>query len=678
MRSITNMRFFVVLGLFVFIVTPGAYAAEFFVTHAGQSLNEVRQAVREYKKGLPPKESITVWLEKGTYYLDAPVEFDEKDSGSEKFPIIYRSKPGETVSISGGRKVNGFVPVTDEAILSRLESSARPHIVEADLNGWKDVDFGEPVPVFLQGQWPQANNANLLELFYDSKRMPLSRWPNAGYTNIDRAVGPTKITSHRKTGTVEAHFTYFGSRPERWFAEADIYLNGFFFWDWANAFEKIETIDTVTKTIKAAPESPDILHPTPYSFHKYGHRDGQRYFALNLLSEIDSPGEWFFDRNTKKIYFYPPGPLEPQTVELSILPLVLSFNDTSWVTFQDIFIEESRNTLVSIKDGKRVLFAKNTFRNSAGYAVNIERGFNHEIKNSEIKDAGQGGILIRKAGDRLTLTPANHIIDNNVIHHIGVIQSGSPGIVLSKSVGVTISHNELYDMPHNAIKLGGNDHIVEYNEIYNVVKETSDSGAIYIGRDWTERGHIVRYNYFHDLVPIAGGAIQAVYLDDLASGFLIQGNIFHNVQRGILLGGGRDNRIVNNIFSNTNLNVYIDGRGAKPKSSHIQPNGQTMKALLAMPYKKPPWSTRYPQLVNILNEKPGHPLGNLVEHNLFLKSGKLLILPEAEGLIEFNQNFEEGTPNFNTVMKSNFQVDSKSKSLEFGFNQIPFHEIGKY
>lgn len=56
-----------------------------------------------------------------------------------------------------------------------------------------------------------------------------------------------------------------------------------------------------------------------------------------------------------------------------------------------------------------------------------------------------------------------------------------------------------------------------------------------------------------------------------------------------------------------------------------------MKALLAMPYQIPPWSIRYPRLVNILKEKSGHPLENLVEHNIFLNSGKLLVYREAEG-----------------------------------------------
>ena len=672
------MTMYLFLTACVFILTSGVDAADFYVKHAGESLDEVRQAVRVYKRNAPPHEPVTVWLEKGTHYPDTAVKFNEKDSGSEKFPIVYRSKPGEIATISGGRKVVDFVPVTDKTILSRLESHVHSHIVQADLSGWSEVDFGEPIPVLLQGQWPQAGNGNLLELFYDSKRMPLSRWPNEGYTTIGRAVGPTIVTKHRRTGTAEAYFTYVGSRPERWVDETDIYLNGFFFWDWANAFEKIESIDVETKTIKAAVEPPEILHPTPYPFHKYGHRAGQRYFAFNLLSEIDSPGEWYFDRATKTLYFYPPGSLLHHTVELSILPSVLSLTNTSWVTFQDVIVEESRSNMVSVKDGEGITLTNTVLRNSAGYAVKIEGGLNHGVKHSEILDTGKGGIIIKKAGDRLTLTPANHIIDNNAIHHTGAIQPGSPGITLSNSVGITISHNELYEMPHMAIKPGGNDHIIEYNEIFNVVKKTSDSGAVYLGRDWTERGHIVRYNYFHDLVPKVGGAIQAVYLDDLASGFLIHGNVFDNVGRGILLGGGRDNRILNNIFSKTQLDLYIDGRGTRPRYPHKQPKGQSMLRLRAMPYRTPPWSTRYPQLVNILNEKPGHPLGNLVEHNIFLPSGELLILPEAKGLIKFNQNFEERSPNSKTIMKDNFQVDEKSKFLELGFSQIPFHKIGRY
>jgi parallel beta-helix repeat protein len=101
---------------------------------------------------------------------------------------------------------------------------------------------------------------------------------------------------------------------------------------------------------------------------------------------------------------------------------------------------------------------------------------------------------------------------------------------------------------------GSNDHVLEFNEVYRVCTETGDAGAFYIGRDWSQRGSIVRYNYFHDIGTTLQDnrsftAIMGVYLDDQASGITVFGNIFSRVNMGVLLGGGRDNRLENNIFA---------------------------------------------------------------------------------------------------------------------------------
>jgi hypothetical protein len=48
-----------------------------------------------------------------------------------------------------------------------------------------------------------------------------------------------------------------------------------------------------------------------------------------------------------------------------------------------------------------------------------------------------------------------------------------------------------------AIGLGGNEHLIQGNEIHSVCTDTDDVGAFYMGRDYTCRGNIVRYNYFH-------------------------------------------------------------------------------------------------------------------------------------------------------------------------------------
>ena len=46
--------------------------------------------------------------------------------------------------------------------------------------------------------------------------------------------------------------------------------------------------------------------PRPYGIYSF--RKGQRFYFLNLLEELDQPGEWFLDRKTGVLYFWPRPP----------------------------------------------------------------------------------------------------------------------------------------------------------------------------------------------------------------------------------------------------------------------------------------------------------------------------------------------------------------------------------
>lgn len=125
--------------------------------------------------------------------------------------------------------------------------------------------------------------------------------------------------------------------------------------------------------------------------------------------------------------------------------------------------------------------------------------------------------------------------------------------------------------------------------------------------DWTRRGNIIRYNFLHDIYGPGSYGASGVYLDDQYSSALVFGNIFVRVQRAIQLGGGRDNKIFNNIFYNCTQNLYMDCRGMPGFTPH---NEYTMLYNLNLvPYKTSPWSDQYPELVNILNDFPMEPRG---------------------------------------------------------------------
>ena len=93
-----------------------------------------------------------------------------------------------------------------------------------------------------------------------------------------------------------------------------------------------------------------------------------------------------------------------------------------------------------------------------------------------------------------------------------------------------------------------------------------------------------------------------------------------------MIGGGRDIHATGNIFVDCRPAVHIDARGLtwgeriNPKKN---PSWDLVGKLKALPYDKPPWSTKYPKLATILDNNPWAPLGDTFEGNIVL-GGRLL------------------------------------------------------
>ena len=66
-------------------------------------------------------------------------------------------------------------------------------------------------------------------------------------------------------------------------------------------------------------------------------------------------------------------------------------------------------------------------------------------------------------------------------------------------VGQRVRHNLMHDGPHNAIQLGGNDHLIEFNDVHSAVRESDDQGAMELWRNATYRGVVFRYNRFRSV-----------------------------------------------------------------------------------------------------------------------------------------------------------------------------------
>ena len=105
------------------------------------TIERARDEIRRIKAAGMPAGGISVILTGGEYQLSRPVELSAEDSGTQDAPIEYRAKQGDTVKIVGGREVTGWKPVTDPAILKRLDKSARGHVWQANLKSLGITDL---------------------------------------------------------------------------------------------------------------------------------------------------------------------------------------------------------------------------------------------------------------------------------------------------------------------------------------------------------------------------------------------------------------------------------------------------------------------------------------------------------------------------------------------------------
>lgn len=663
-----------VLALVFALLGPPAIAADYYVAPNGRdtwsgslpdpksddtdgpfaTLERAREKVRTFKAA-GGGETNTVYLRGGIYPLSNTFVLTAKDSGSERAPAVYRNYRNETVVLSGAKTLSGFHRVGDGSTLARLPENARGQVWQSDLKQNGITDFGE---VSAAGK--------RAELFFADQPMTLARWPNDGFVRVGAVVGGKPILSHGIKGDEIGKFTFDGDRPKLWTKETDAWLHGYWFWDWADAHERIKSIDPEQRIIELQP---------PY--HGYGYRPGQRYYALNLLSELDTPGEWYLDREHGQLYFWPPGDLEKDKPALSVLPTLLALRDASWITIRGLVIESTRGTAVTIEGGTHNKIAGCIIRNTGSWGISINGGATNGVAGCDIYRTGEGGISLT-GGDRKLLAPAGHYALNNHLSQFGrLFRTYRPAVGVNGD-GIRVAHNLIHDGPHNGILLSGNDHLIEFNEIYDVCYETGDVGAFYMGRDWTARGTIIRHNFFHDISGPGLHGAMAVYLDDAASGITVYGNIFHRAGRAAFIGGGRDNTVENNLFIECNPSVHVDARGLNWMKDHVEGNGTLPARLAEMPSTTPPWSTRYPQLVHILKDEPGAPKGNIVTRNVSVGGKWLNLEKAAEPLVKIIDNVIDPDPKFADASNLDFRLREDSPAWKLGFKRIPVEQIGLY
>jgi hypothetical protein len=627
------------------------------------------EALRRLRLGGELAESsVTVYLREGRYRLTRSLVLTSQDSGSPGGEVSVESYPGERAILTGGTVVDGFGPVSDPDALARLPRATRGHVLQADLGSGGLADVGSVSPA----------TGNRLELYYRGKLMTLARYPNQGWLTIASVPqsGPQMLnpgldrdTSEVPRGRHYGRFTYAGDRPRAWKPDSRIWVHGYWTWDWAEQYLRVDRIDLRTR---------EVWPVAPH--HVYGYTAGQRFAFLNVMEELDTPGEWYLDADRRRLYYWPPGPIEPGDVVLPVLqePLVV-LDGAHSVTIRALTLEAGRGNAIRVTGSSGCSIQGCLIRNVGQTAVVVDGGNDCAVTGCEIRDVGAGGITL-SGGDRRSLTPARHLAAGNHIHDFAQrLRTYQPAIALA-GVGQRVANNLIHDAPHMAVAISGNDHLLEYNEVHHIAQETGDVGAFYLGRDWTERGTVIRWNYFHDLLGPGLYGVMAVYLDDAASGTTVEGNLFVRAGRGVLIGGGRDNTVEHNVFVDCEPAVTVDARGLGWARVYALPSGdwRLYAKLEAVGPTTEPWASHYPRLARILEAPdPAAPEGNVIRANL-ASGGRWIDLDPAipAGAVVVEGNFTTGNPGFVDPAHGDYRLRADSAALAAGFRQVRLEAMG--
>jgi len=481
------------------------------IDHPFETLERARDEIRKLKKDNGGNKSFQVNLREGIYFRNSSFELSEEDSGSEGEIVVYSAYKNEKVVIHGGRKIplQSAQKVKDADVLVRLNSSVRNKIVEIDLDTEEIHNTGELRPVGFARPFGPA----WAELFVNGKPYSLARWPNDSTVKMGKVIDKGSVPRDGDFSNRGATFEFTTERPLNWKNQNDIWISGYFFRGWAEDAVELAEIDTLKKIFKT--KQPSL----------YGFGSGlkfQRWFVYNILEEVDEPGEFYIDRKTQKLYFYPSEEIEELEVSMLEKPMV-SIKGASNVHVEGITFECSRGMGIYMERTKNNLIHNCTFRNLGMVGVcmgrgikpfkdlvhegigepesekigsylqhiymdpvfNREAGHNNGVVNCTIYNTGAGGVHL-SGGDRLTLEPGNNYVENCTIHDFNRIEKSYRAGIDISGVGNRISHCELFNAPSMAILLHGNDHLIEYNEIHHVCQEVHDQGALYYGRDPSE------------------------------------------------------------------------------------------------------------------------------------------------------------------------------------------------
>ncbi len=619
--------------------TPAVFTGEYFVSPDGDDANDGSEAhpfatpeqailaIRALREA-GNTDAVTVSILPGEYAV-AGLTLTAADGGPDlEHPTVIRgigdSRDDVVFNAASAIDPALFGSVTDEEMRARFDPAVVDKIVVCDLTaaGFTADQVAKQYAFGSAAQPTDEYKGTNISVFSGNTRLDIARYPNTIHQYEKEAYLMILEADILDRGTEEHGGTLrlpadAAERVAKWKTIDGVWAWGGFMFDWADETTPISAYD---------PEEGSIS----FLFHNYGYptsyREGSYYYLYNAAEELDFPGEYWIDGENMKLYLYPTEADGYDHVSIAVADAPMFTGAFQNLTVENLTMTGARKDFFVSNEQTNGLTVKNCVIRNGGGSVLALKGNNNIIRDCEIFNMGKGGCQFNGAGDPVTLTPGNNLIENNCLHDIGQIQKMYAGGFGMNGVGNLISHNEIYNAPHSVLSSGYENNVIEWNYIHNVAKESEDCGAFYGGGQLHSAGNILRNNKFED------NGCWSVYFDDGLCGWTATKNLLINCAGGIVCGGGRELIVTNNVFIGCGSAVAYDQRMIdwynmedRPDLWDPEQNGW-WKQLNDYPYQEGIWAESFPNLAKVHFDKTReddidfliNPSYSVIENNIYI------------------------------------------------------------
>lgn len=431
------------------------------------------QAALDACKPVVGVSPVTILIRAGTYYLEAPIKIDAGLSGSAKTPLTIQAYRSEKVVISGGTKLR----LRWEPFRDGIYRAAVPEGFDTD------------------------------QLFVNGKRRVLARYPN--FDPSQRILNGFSADA-------------FGpERAARWANPKGGIIHAMQSAEWGDLRYVITGKDAQNR----------VAYEGGWQNNRQMGMHGTQRYVENIFEELDSPDEWFLDRQSHQLFYFPPKEVELENAVVEAVRLKslveirgragrpirnvhlrgLTFRHagrtfmenrepllrSDWTIYRGgaIFLEGTEGCSIDNCDieqvGGNAIFANNFHRKLTIRGCKIEEagangicfvGDPAAVRNPLFEYAQRQNLadIDLTPGPKTDNYPSDCFVEDCLIFRSGRVEKQTAPVQISMSRRITVRHCSLYDVPRAGINIGDGTwggHVIEFCDVFDTVKETGDHGS---------------------------------------------------------------------------------------------------------------------------------------------------------------------------------------------------------